>query len=86
MTKTEFIKIKKEAHKPQFRELIGLEKSDNEEFLREFVKMAHPAGGISVKGGLAEYYGKRKYFNYTLYKTCIVRCDTETGEKLLYKI
>jgi len=83
MTKTEFIKAKKASFKPEFRDLIGLEKSQKTNELMDFMAMLHPNQTKQGQGSEGEVFGNKHYV-FTIYTTGILRTVVETTEKRFF--
>lgn len=83
MTKQEFLKAKLNSFKPEFKNLIGLEKSARTSELMDFMTMLHPNQCKQGQGSKGEVFGK-KHFIFTIYKTGILRTVVESGTKRFY--
>lgn len=84
MTVSEFIKIKKTGHTPQFKNLVGLAKGTDMELLKAFVRLSHPVGSILQEApATVAYYGKQT-ISYTLYVSGILK--TSDSKKTFYNL
>lgn len=87
MTKSEFLKIKMSAKTPQFNELAGISRDENNtSFLIEFCTLLHPNQDKCSSGCMCNVFTSKAHYLYILYKTCIIKTVVETSKKTLYKI
>ena len=83
MTKQDFLKAKFSSFKPEFKQLIGLIKSEKTSELVDFMTMLHPNQCKHAQGSKGEVFGK-KHFVFTIYKTGILKTTVDTGVKRFY--
>lgn len=86
LTDTNFKKIKETARKHTYGESKRLVENIDADFLLDFVRRSHKAGSISSYNNKYSHHGKSKSYRYSLYVTCIVRRDLETGEEVVYEL
>lgn len=87
MTSNEFLKIKLTATKPKFKDLVGLKESDKTSVLIDFMHYLHNGNSTSriAQGSKGTVYGKKTY-HFTIYTTCILRTEQESGIRTMYKL
>lgn len=84
----QFIKVKLSGHKPEFKDLIGLIKSDTEgHYLNEFARFVHNGKHtcIATQGDTCKVESNKGSFSYLLFTTHILKTDIYRGTKTLYK-
>jgi len=87
MTVSEFIAINKTGKKPQFRDLIGLKKSNHTAKLIDFVTRLHPnTSKVAQDGVCTVYLSSGKQYIYTAYNGCIVRTCKDSKERKMYTL
>lgn len=85
MTQSEFIKIKLTAHKPQFKNLIGLTKSLETSELIDFCRLMHKNSSLDAQGGECKVYTDKSYFVYSIYNSNILKTNVYAQTQTLYK-
>lgn len=85
MKRSEFIRVKMTARKPQFKELIGLSESNNTALLLEFINFLHPNQATTLEAGKIEVFGV-KHFVFRIYTNRILKTEVESGNKTLFNL
>lgn len=85
MTQSEFIKIKMTAHKPQFKDMIGMVESGKTSVLCDFMFYLHNGKSTcrEAQGSNGKVYGDKTYV-FTIYNNCIIRTCVDNGIKTKY--
>lgn len=88
MTKSQFIKIKLTGNKPQFKNLIGLNKCDTQASeLLDFMRFAHNGKYtcLQAQGENGKVESDKGSFVYTMFTTHILKKDIYHETQTLYK-
>lgn len=86
MTQAQFIKTKLTAHKPEFKNMIGLTESGKTSELIDFCRLLHPTCSLDAQGSKCNVYTSKSQFVYTIYSNCILKTNVYAGTKTMYKL
>ena len=86
MTTSEFIKVNKTGKRPQFKELVGLVKSDKTSTLIDFCTHKHPNADKVSQNGKCTVYLIDKTYIYRIYNGFILETNIDTKSRKLYKL
>lgn len=88
MTQSQFIKVKLTAHKPEFKNMIGLTTSNKVKTsdLIDFCRMMHPNCALDAQGSVCNVHTNKSHFIYTMYTTCIIKTNVYISSKLMYNL
>lgn len=81
---SELIAISKSGRPLQFKQLIGLQKELDEEFIKDFALFMHPGAECSVSDHQCTVYTSKDRYIYSLFTTAIVRTAVYASKKVIY--
>lgn len=82
---TNFIKIKKTAQTLQFKNAIALQRDINQDFIKQFALFIHPRADYLAEEDRCTVFTVKGTYIYSLFKTAIIRTETQSGNKIMYK-
>lgn len=86
MNQAQFIKTKLTAHKPEFKNIIGLTESGKTSELIDFCRLMHVNACLDAQGSKCNVHTGKSHFVYIIYNNCIIKTNVYAGTKTMYKI